>query len=105
MPDSGESKTIIETIIYAGGTVLGIAAKLADMHRRKNITKKDVIVNSILALATAFCVYWLLKDWGVNQNIANGVSVLCGRFSDDVLKLIWKNIRKGLGWNDENKQN
>ena len=92
-----------EIVLYAGGTLLGLASQIAEMHKHQKVTVKDVIISSTIALSTAFCLYWMLKEMGVGENLRNGAAVLCGRFADDVLKLLWRTFRKGMGWESKDK--
>jgi len=90
-----EEKLWLKLAIYLFGTSLGVAAKLAVMHRQKSIVLKDVIVNSIIAFAAAWLVYALLDSSGMTQ-YATVCSVLSGRFADDIIQMIWKGIRAFL---------
>jgi hypothetical protein len=74
---------------YILGVVVGVAAKLAIMHRTKNITWKDVTINSAIALATAYGMYHFLIYIG-RPEVATPISVICGRYSDDILNLAFR---------------
>jgi hypothetical protein len=86
---------ITKIALYVLGTILGIGAKLASMHRVKPVTIKDVIINSSVAFAAAYLVYALLVETG-HTHLATISSVLCGRFADDVLSLAWKALKSFL---------
>lgn len=78
---------------YIAGVAIGVAAKLAIMHRTKNITWKDVVINSAIALATAYGMYHFLIYIG-KPEVATPISVICGRYSDDILNLAFKWLKK-----------
>ena len=90
-----ENKFIVNVILYIVGTIAGLGAKLAVMHKKNPITMKDVIVSSAIAFAAAFLVYFLLDYFGHTQ-AAIVCSVICGRFADDVLTIAWKSVKKYL---------
>ena len=78
---------------YILGVVVGVTAKLAIMHRTKNITWKDVAINSAIALATAYGMYHFLIYIG-KPEVATPISVICGRYSDDILNLAFKYLKR-----------
>jgi len=84
-----EDKFWIKISIYVLGTVLGVASKLAVMHRTKSITFKDVMINTVIAFSAAWVVYAGLVSTGMEE-YATLASVLCGRFADDILQIVWK---------------
>lgn len=90
---------IAEDLLKAGryifGVVVGVSAKLAVMHRIKNLTWKDVMINSVIALAAAYFMYNVLIYYGY-EKMATPISVICGRYSDDVLNLALKWFKKVL---------
>ena len=97
MPPNNEETTFLTKIlIYILGVALGVGAKLAVMHKEKSITWKDVLVNSIVAFAAAYLTWQVLYTAGYPQ-MANVVSVICGRFADDTLKFAWKMLVKLAG--------
>ena len=87
--------SLIKIIIYAVGVLAGVGAKLAMMHRKKPINMRDVIVNSVIAFASAFFVYSLLVYTG-NTQLATVSSVICGRFAEDVLRFGFLTTKKML---------
>lgn len=89
IPTPEDQDFITKIALYIVGTILGIGAKLASMHRVKPVTIKDVIINSTVAFAAAYLVYALLVYTG-HTSLATISSVICGRFADDVLQLAWK---------------
>jgi uncharacterized membrane protein YeaQ/YmgE (transglycosylase-associated protein family) len=87
-----EDKFWLKISIYILGTVLGVASKLAVMHRTKSINLTDIITNTIVAFSAAWLVYFWLVGMG-KENYATLASVLCGRFADDIIQVAWKYIK------------
>jgi hypothetical protein len=92
IPDN-DNKFLINVLLYCIGTIAGLGAKLAVMHKKNPITMKDIMVNSAIAFAAAFLVYFLLDYFG-HQQAAIVSSVICGRFADDILTVLWKSFKK-----------
>ena len=90
-----EESIYIKIAIYIAGTAIGVGAKLADMYRTKNITFKDVFINSTIAFAAAWGAFAGLQYTG-HTELATMVSVLCGRFADDVLQVLWRQVKTFL---------
>lgn len=88
-----EQSVIIKIIIYCVGVTAGVAAKLATMHRTKPINLKDILVNTTVAFAASFFVYSVLDYWGYTK-MAIMLSVICGRFADDMLKAGFSTVLK-----------
>jgi ethanolamine transporter EutH len=91
-----EDKFWLKISIYILGTVLGVASKLAVMHRTKSINLKDVIINTIVAFSAAWVVYAALVATG-RESYATLASVLCGRFADDIFQIVWKWFKTMIG--------
>lgn len=102
-PTNEETNFITKLAVYLLGVVLGVGAKLATMHKVEPITWKVVVKNSLIAFAAAYLVWQILYTWGYPQ-MANVMSVVCGRFADDILKMGLKIARKVLtGFSEEMK--
>src|SRR5574343_24704 len=80
-----DTQSIIKLAIYAVGVAAGVGAKLAIMYRKKPISIRDVSANAMIAFAAAFAVYSWLTYMG-KQDLAWPLSVICGRYGDDVLR-------------------
>lgn len=99
MPDNNLLKEFeqfaAKATIYTIGIILGIAAKLATMNQEKRLTMKDITFQSVIAFASAWVVWWLLKD-RVSENILFSVSIVVGRFGDSVLIALGNTILQWL---------
>lgn len=85
----------IKLLIYAIGVAAGVGAKLAMMHSKKPISIKDIVINAAVAFAAAFAVYsWL--SYAGKQDLAAPISVICGRYGDDVLRYMFQLSKKIL---------
>jgi len=104
MPDSNHETTdfFTKAAIYIAGTIIGIGAKLATMNNYSELTTKQIIFHTMVAFATAWCVWWLLED-KVNENILVSISVVIGRFGDKILLAIGKVVMQWL--KDSTKEN
>ncbi len=84
-----------KVITYIVGVIFGVGARLAIMHKEKNITRKDILVNTSLAFATAYFVWMALHYYG-RGDMANVCAVLCGRFGDDILRAGYRFISEKI---------
>lgn len=89
--------TVLQDIAKSGkyivGVILGLAAKVAVLHKNEKLSFADVMRNAAIAMAAAYLVYHILIFTG-NENVATPISVLCGRYSDDVLNITWLKFKK-----------
>jgi hypothetical protein len=65
------------------------------MNQDTKITVKQIIFHSMVAFATAWCVWWMLED-KVNENVLVSISVVIGRFGDKILLAIGKAVMQWL---------
>ncbi len=78
---------------YIVGVILGLAARVAVLHENKKLGVWDVARNAAIAMAAAYLVYHALIYIG-KEDVATPISVLCGRYSDDVLNITWEKVKK-----------
>jgi hypothetical protein len=97
MPDHNNETTdfFTKAAIYIAGTVIGIGAKLATMNQDAKLTAKQIFFHSMVAFATAWCVWFMLED-KINSNVLVSISVVIGRFGDKILLAIGKAVMQWL---------
>lgn len=91
-PQEEVKATIVKIALYVGGTILGLAAKLAAVNKLGKLTWKQSAYHSLVAFACSFFVWHLLK-YNDKLEIANIASVIVGRFGDLILVAVWKGIK------------
>ena len=100
-PTNEETSLLTKLGVYLLGVGLGVGAKIATMYKQEPITWKVVIKNTLIAFAAAYLIWQLLYTAGYPQ-MANVLSVVCGRFADDILKMGLRIAKKTLtGLSDE----
>ncbi len=83
---------IIKIAIYAGGLILGITAKLADLYNRSILNAKTFVLHTTIALSCAWVVWGLLKYHGY-EDVAPWVSPILGRFGDSIIMQFYEGIK------------
>lgn len=97
--------SIVKVIVFGIGVTIGLASKLATINRERTLTMKEVIFQTSIAFAVAFLVWYLLQYYH-KPELANICAVLCGRFADSILLIIWKAFKKWFSSvNDEINKN
>ena len=82
-----------KVIIYFIGLVLGIASKLATLNEQKSLSWSKTFLHASVAFAAAWAMWFFLEARGMS-NIAPVASVIIGRYGDNMLLAIWKNLKK-----------
>lgn len=96
MENPQETKaTLIKLALYLLGVGIGLAAKLATIHKEKTLTMKEAILQTMIALATAYIV-WAIFWYQGKPEYAIVCAVLCGRFGDAILIMSWKLFKKWM---------
>lgn len=107
MPDnSTEAQSLlVKVVVYVLGVSLGLAAKLAVIHKERMLTWKDIILHTAIAFAAAWLTWFALQQYHLD-GWANVSAVIVGRFGDSILIMIWKGIKKALNSfiNDHTKE-
>jgi hypothetical protein len=86
---------LLKLVIYAGGVMIGLAAKLATLNMEKPITWPVFLFHTAVALACAWVVYFAFRRAGMDD-MAIVASVIVGRFGDSLLMAIARGIRKTI---------
>ncbi len=92
VPDDG---FYTKVAIYIAGTILGLAAKLANLNKQKNMTKREFLARGLTAFACSWAVWQTLEHYN-NLKLAAMLSVFVGRYADEVIVLMWKGIRDAV---------
>ncbi len=82
-------------VIYVGGTLIGLIAKLATLHKKQSMSKKEFFARAATAFACAWGV-WQTLEYSNNLKLAAMLSVFVGRYGDELLFLLWKQIKDGV---------
>lgn len=90
VPDDGFWTKIT---IYIAGALLGLASKLANLHKQKNMSKREFIARAFTAFACSWAV-WQTLEYYNNLKVAAMLSVFVGRYGDEVIILIWKQLKE-----------
>ena len=78
--------------VYCGGVLLGLGARLAIIHKEKNLTMKEVLSQSTVAFASAYLTWAILQTYA-HPEMANVCAVIVGRFGDSILMMAYRAIR------------
>lgn len=92
---------ISKLVVYIVGTLIGITSKLITIHRESDLTMKEAVFQSSIALACAWIVWWLLQD-KIPTGMAAACSVVVGRFGDSMLIAIGKALKSWILNNTNN---
>lgn len=85
----------LKLLVYLGGVLLGLAAKLAVKNKDKTLTKAEIIMHSLVAFAAAYFT-WAVLDYFKLKDISTPASVIVGRFGDNILMAAWKMIQTAI---------
>lgn len=91
-----EQHFAVKILIYMSGVIIGLGAKLAMINNESRLTWKQVIYHSMVAFACAWCMWYAFQSIG-RPDLATWAAVICGRFGDNVLMVIWDGFKKFLG--------
>ncbi|WP_343302840.1 hypothetical protein AAHN97_14945 [Chitinophaga niabensis] len=86
---------LVKILVYVGGVVIGLAAKLATLNMEAKLTYKAIIFHTTVAFAAAWAVWMWLASYG-KYDLAIISAVIIGRFGDSILLAIGKAVRQGL---------
>lgn len=97
MDNPQETKaTLIKLALYLLGVSIGLGAKLATINKERDLKMKEAIAHTFVAFATAFVV-WFICYYNLKEpNYAIMCAVLCGRFGDAILIMVWKLMKKWM---------
>lgn len=100
--DNQESSNfLVKAGLYIIGILLGLASKLAMLHKEKTLTVKEFVLHGAIAFSCAWAVWAILAHFG-RLDLANIASVIVGRYADWILSAIWKSIRNAINNNSNN---
>lgn len=93
--NSENSSLFIKLLGYVGGVLLGLAVKIAILHKEKPLTLREFITHSLIAFACAYLCWSVMTHYGIVE-WANIVSVIVGRYGDLILIMIWKQVQDAI---------
>lgn len=89
-PNEQSASILTKSLLYVAGATIGIAAKIATIRKERSITIADVIGETCIASASAFLVWAFCHYHLKNDNAAIILSVIAGRFGDNILIYAYK---------------
>lgn len=95
MPNSNETTLLFKVLISLLGVILGLWSKLAIMKNNGSLTWNGAIMHTSIAFASSFFV-WALCYYNKQEELGVILSVICGRFGDDLLFTGWKVLKKTI---------
>lgn len=97
MENNNEFNTLwFKFCLYLFSVSLGIGAKLATIYKKRMITKKDVIISSLLAYSAAWVVLAVLYAYKAPMWVMLVAAVVVGRDGDNILYAISSFAKKYL---------
>ncbi len=84
---------LVKVGVFAIGTLIGFAAKLATMNKKKTLTWKEVIAQTFITAASAWVVWFFLKMYHASDTWAYIWAVFVGKFGDHILIWIWETVK------------
>lgn len=94
--DQEKVSLLLKISLYLFGVTLGIGAKLATIYSKRMITKKDIVVNAMLAYSAAWFVLAILYYYKVSLFWMLAAAVVVGRDGDSIILAAISFCRKYL---------